>query len=92
MLILFVLLLSPFPTKPGVPLSVPAICNRFAWLNLRTGETGHSYCLSEPRYCESSRLMRRVPHSVSYIEEIDCSEVPGTRTCKRSDGTPLILK
>ena len=100
MLVLFLILVTGTPPRPATTFSSsteyyrlsrssPLTCKRVAWLNLRTGETGQTYCLAEPRLQRILELMKKIPRSVSWIEQVDCHQVSGTRACKTSEGVTL---
>ncbi len=84
MFTLFLILLSSLPAKPTSTFSQPVSCQRVAWLNLRTGESGHTYCLVEPALDKILGITKKVPRSVSWIEDVDCRKAFGTHVCKTS--------
>ena len=73
MFVLVILLLSPLPAQQASRSSQLPSCERVATSNLRTGETGQSYCLANPRLHRILGLMKKIPRPVSWIEKVDCS-------------------
>ena len=85
------LLLFFLPQRPSLgPLPLPTVCRRVAWLNLYTGEKGHTYCLPDSNLRRVLQITRKLRTSVFWLETVDCRNVSGSNACRTWEGL-LIL-